>query len=55
MEFEILDHETLPSRGEHSAFSQLDRKRAARQMTPEGRPSRNRGVQIAGEHPVAPY
>ena len=54
MEFEILDHETLPNHGEHAAFSQLERQRTIAQRTREAKPSRKMGVQYVEEHPVAP-
>ncbi|MBS7668786.1 hypothetical protein [Croceicoccus gelatinilyticus] len=54
MEFEILDHETLPNHGERSAFSQLERKRTTSQRTREAKPGRKMGVPATEEHPVAP-
>ena len=54
MEFEILDHETLPNHGERSAFSQLERKRTNSQRTREAKPGRKMGVQFPDEHPIAP-
>lgn len=54
MEFEILDHDTLPNHGESTAFSQLERQRTIAQRTREAKPSRKMGVQYVEEQPVAP-
>ncbi|MBB3991090.1 hypothetical protein [Croceicoccus naphthovorans] len=44
MEFEICDHETLPSQEPRPVIRQLDRGARNRQQTREARPSRSDGL-----------